>query len=94
MKSGKGPARFSYLTACHSDHERVRHQQSSFGFFDEGHRGHGDGNLVIWKDRHVTTANWAAAEPELRRCAYLGIPAEDFGVETDPVVRDEHFPLI
>lgn len=28
------------------------------------------------------------------RRAHLGVPAEDFGVETDPVVRDKHFPLI
>lgn len=25
---------------------------------------------------------------------YLGISAKDFGVKTDPVIRDEHFALI
>lgn len=28
------------------------------------------------------------------RYKYLGVFAEDFGVETNPVVRDEHFALI
>lgn len=34
------------------------------------------------------------AEPEPCRRPHLGVPAEDFGVETDPVVRDKHLTLI
>lgn len=56
--------------------------------------------MEIWQRGSTINANRSVSEicPKFPVCsfslAYLDIFAKDFGVEADPVLRDEHFALI